>query len=168
MGIVIRDAREDEHAQIGALLQECYRQYLVYAADEPAWKDYFENDIPDVSSRLADSELIVAVVDGEIQGTVTYYPPGRAGVEGWDDGVAAIRLLGVHPRARGRSLGRLLTEECISRARAHGAGALGLHNHHAMDVARALYIRMGFEHYPQNDFSPSPDTVVEAFILRAL
>lgn len=168
MGIVIRDAHEEEYAEIGALLQDCYRQYMVYAADEPAWKEYFDNDIPDVAGRIADSELIVAVADGEIDGTVTYYAPGRAGGEGWGEGVAAIRLLGVHPRARGRSIGRLLTEECVRRARAQGADAVGLHNHHTMDVARALYLRMGFEHFPDNNFAASPDAVVDAFILRAL
>lgn len=161
----IRRAREDEFAALGALLQDSYRQYLTEHSDNPAWRDYLDLDIPDVAGRLPDGIPIVAVMDDRIVASVTYYPPGRGKEDGWGEGVAAIRLLGVPPESRGLGLGRLLTEECLGRARTDGATAVGLHNHPAMAVAREMYLRMGFEPFPENDFRPEPDTLVHAFML---
>ena len=53
-------------------------------------------------------------------------------------------MLVVDPAARGRGLGRLLTEECIRRARRDGAGAIALHTSPIMQVALAMYLRLGF------------------------
>jgi GNAT superfamily N-acetyltransferase len=164
--IEIRTARDDEYAEIGALLQDSYRQYIVGNEDQPAWRAYFDVEIPDVAGRLPDGVPIVALVDGDIAATVTYYGPGRGSEDGWTGDQAAIRLLGVPPRSRGLGLGRVLTEECISRARTDGARAIGLHNHVSMSVARAMYLRMGFVRFPQNDFAADDDTPVEAFILE--
>lgn len=165
MAIEIRNASQHEFAELGVLLQDSYRQYMDANADQPAWRAYFDHEIPDIAGRLPDGTPIIALADGQIAASVTYYAPGRGGSEGWKDGVAAIRLLGVPPSSRGLGLGRLLTEECISRARADGAVAVGLHNHVVMSVARAMYLRMGFEPFPENDFTPDEETHVEAFIL---
>lgn len=165
MSIEIRDAREDEFAEVGALLQASYVQYMEGNADRPAWRRYFDIEIPNVAGRLPDGVPIVAVLDGRIAASVTYYAPGRGGAEGWGPGVAAIRLLGVPPESRGHGLGRVLTEECLRRAQADGALAVGLHNHPSMSVARAMYLRMGFEPFPDNDFEPEEGTTVHAFLL---
>jgi hypothetical protein len=34
-----------------------------------------------------------------------------------------------------------------------------------MDVARAMYLRLGFRRVPEYDFHPAPDFTVEAFQL---
>lgn len=162
----IREAREEEFAELGALLQDSYRQYMADAGDQPAWREYFDEDTPDIAGRLPDGRPIVAIVDGRMVASVTYYAPGRGGSDGWGEGIAAIRLLGVPESSRGLGLGRLLTEECLRRAREDGASAIGLHNHPSMAVARAMYLRMGFEPFPDNDFEPDPGTHVHAFILR--
>ncbi len=54
-------------------------------------------------------------------------------------------MLSVDPEHRGRGLGRLLSEECMARARRDGAGKVALHTGEQMVAARRLYGKMGFE-----------------------
>jgi GNAT superfamily N-acetyltransferase len=132
----------------------------------------YQADILDLEGRADASELLIAEIDGEVAACVSYYPPGAKVAypsptfsETWPAEWAAFRLLAVHPSARQKGLGRLLTEECIRRARASGAPALGLHTTAPMKVAREMYERMGFERVPRYDFQPSPDILVAAYRL---
>jgi ribosomal protein S18 acetylase RimI-like enzyme len=56
-----------------------------------------------------------------------------------------IRMLAVHPECRGSGVGRILTEECISRARRDRSRVVALHTSPIMTVALPMYIRMGFQ-----------------------
>jgi GNAT superfamily N-acetyltransferase len=139
--------------------------------ERAAW-DAYRADIADVSSRAADSEQIIAEADGRVLGSVTFYPPAReahypsqAEVAHWPTEWASFRLLGVHPDARGRGIGRILTNECIARARTLGAPVLALHTTLLMVVARDMYIKMGWKREPTYDFFPMPDFTVEAYTL---
>src|SRR5205814_10435418 len=99
------------------------------------------------------AELFVAELDGRLVGTVTFYPSGPGSAEqGWPNDWAGIRLLGVAPEARGQGAGRALIEALIERARAQGAAAIALHTTERMEVARAMYERMGFVRVPEYDF----------------
>ena len=117
-------------------------------------------------SRRAHATLIVAEEGARILGAVTYYPDGSCeGHAGWPRQWAAIRLLAIHPEARGRGVGRALTAECIRRARADGSRAVGLHTTEFMAIARAMYERMGFVRAPEFDFWPLPELHVMAYRL---
>ena len=70
------------------------------------------------------------------------------------------------PIRRGRGIGRLLTEECIRRARAAACPAIGLHTTELMAVARAMYERMGFVRAPERDFHPIPEIRVMGYRLN--
>ncbi|HVL32915.1 MAG TPA: GNAT family N-acetyltransferase [Actinomycetota bacterium] len=174
-GVVIRDATEADFDRAGEVMVTAYRQYdpvdSTDAAEREAWADYFV-DIADVRSRLESSRLIVAERDGDIVGAVTFYPRGGAHYEGdtvsWPDDWPSFRLLAVHPSARGLRLGKALTEECMRRARELGASVIALHTTVVMDVARAMYERMGFVRVPEYDFYPIPgsDFVVMAYALK--
>lgn len=168
--LTARPAREDELESARAILEAAYRQYEK-ALPEESWNLYLA-DILDLEGRASASELLVAELDGRIVGCVSYYPPGsRASYpsesfsEHWPSEWAAFRLLAVDPAARGHGVGRRLTEHCLERARTQGAPTIGLHTIEAMDVARAMYGRMGFERTPRYDFHPSGETVVEAYRL---
>lgn len=131
----------------------------------PQWRAY-EDEIRDVRRRLPAATLIVAEDGGRIVGAVTYYRDATKETNApWPASWAVFRLLAVHPDARGRGIGRLLTEECIRRARAAGCVALGLHTTHLMDVARAMYERIGFVRVPELDFFPVPQFRVMAYRL---
>ena len=170
VAVTVRAARDDELDQVAALIDAAWREYdeRVRGSEErmASYRGYREHML-DVRSRLDEAELLVAERDGTIVGTVTYYPSvdGVSTGEGWPPGWASIRLLGVHPEARGAGIGRLLTEECIRRARAEGAPTVGLHTTALMSIARAMYERMGFTRLPAHDFVIDDDFIVEAFRL---
>jgi len=164
--IVIREATDADLQATSDVLDAAWSQFDELAGDEPSFLTY-RASVPDVWSRLDEGMLLVAERQGEIIGTVHYYPP-RAELpagEGWPIGWASFRLLGVHPEARGLGVGRLLAEECVRRARADGAPVLGLHTSEWMWVARDMYERMGFARHPEMDFRPRPDFVVTAYRL---
>ena len=162
--IGLRDARDDELDAVADVMVAAYEQYI--PPDPRAeWLAYRE-EIRDVRGRQGSATLIVAEEDARILGAVTYYPDGSDDSHaGWPRDWAVIRLLGVHPDARGRGVGRLLTAECIRRTRAVGCAAVGLHTTEFMAVARAMYERMGFVRVPEFDFWPIPDIHVMAYRL---
>jgi len=170
--LTIRDARANDLDAVSALLIDAYAQYMppplktLTAEERAGWESYRRN-IADVWSRAPISSTIVAERDGILVGSVNYYAPGQADSmdSGWPDGWASIRLLAVSPRARGLGIGRALMDECLRRARADGATTMGLHTTKLMDIARAMYLRLGFARTPAHDFHPAPDFTIEAFRL---
>jgi ribosomal protein S18 acetylase RimI-like enzyme len=171
--VTIRDAREEDLDAVSALLAEAYAQYMPVSAgamtaeERAGWEGYRQN-IADVWSRAPISSTIVAERERKLLGSVNYYAPGQAdSVDApWPDGWASIRLLGVPPEARGLGIGRALMDECLRRARADKATTMGLHTTTLMDVARAMYMRLGFTRVPEYDFHPTPDFTVEAYAKR--
>ncbi|MDQ2912671.1 MAG: GNAT family N-acetyltransferase [Chloroflexota bacterium] len=171
--LTIRDAHEDDLDAVSALLLKAYAQYIpppresLSAQEGAAWEGYRRN-IADVWSRVPISSTIVAERDGKLLGSVNYYAPGQADSldDAWPEGWASIRLLGVSPQARGLGVGRALMDECLRRARADGATTMGLHATKLMDVARGMYLRLGFRRVAEHDFHPTPDFTVEAYRLN--
>jgi GNAT superfamily N-acetyltransferase len=178
MGTTIREARPNEMDAAAEVIDAAYAEYMPSAdavafsdRERAAWAGY-RADLIDVRSRLDHSELIVAEEGGRVLGTVTFYAP-HSGVHyptevehaSFPPEWAAFRVLAVHPVARGRGLGRKLTEDCLRRATELGAPAVGLHTLAMMEVAGALYARMGWVRAPRWDFYPLPDLRVEAYRL---
>ena len=175
--ITVRDARSDELDAIARVMEAAYEEYMPPpdADVSPEYRkafDGYRQDITDVRSRFGTTQLIVAEDGGNIAGAVTFYPPNaraeyptEAEHQDWPAEWAAFRLLAVDPSARGKGIGRLLTEECLRRAQALGAPVVGLHTTMLMNVAREMYKRMGWARAPEYDFYPIPDFVVEAYTL---
>ena len=167
--VSVRLARSDEVEKARVILGAAYGEY---EGSFPAenWAPYLK-DILDLEGRADASELLVAELDGEIVGCVSYFPPGAktsypsdSFSEQWPSDWAAFRLLAVDPWARGSGVGRRVTEVCIEMARERNAPALGLHTTVPMAVARAMYERMGFERAPRFDFQAGT-VLVEAYSL---
>ncbi|HWC13481.1 MAG TPA: GNAT family N-acetyltransferase [Actinomycetota bacterium] len=153
-----------------SVLQAAYAEYSKSFPEE-SWTPYLA-DILDLEGRADVSNLLIAQNHGQVVGCVSYYPPGSKAsypsdsfTAHWPDEWASFRLLAVDPAARGLGVGRRLTELCIERARGAGATAVGLHTTDVMEVARAMYERMGFERAPTYDFHPSDEIAVEAYRL---
>lgn len=159
----LRNARKEELDTVAALLHEAYQQYESLLSPE-MWREYL-SDIVDVRGRWGRSELIVARHGGELAGAVTFYPDAARSGEGWPPRWSGVRLLGVKPAKRGLNIGGALMEECLRRSRARGAAAVGLHTISFMEVAKAMYERMGFVRAPQFDVNVAPGVEVIAYRL---
>jgi GNAT superfamily N-acetyltransferase len=160
--VVVRDTRPDEFDAVGSLIRAAYAEYAP-AMPEGRWERYMQN-ATDLPGRLEDAVLIVAELDNRLVGTITYYPDGALPTSGaWPKGWVGLRLLGVHPHVRGLGIGHALMQECIGRARAQGATAVGLHTTELMAVARAMYERMGFVRAPEHDYRTGAGNVVPAY-----
>ncbi|MGY4623662.1 ribosomal protein S18 acetylase RimI-like enzyme [Bradyrhizobium sp. USDA 4486] len=89
-------------------------------------------------------EIIVAEDGGRIVGAVAYIGPKATKPAFFDPAWPVIRMLVVDPAARGKGVGRQLTEECLRRAERDQAGVIALHTTPIMTVALPMYLRMGF------------------------
>ena len=88
---------------------------------------------------------------------MTFYPEAaRWSVRNWPPGWALVRLLAVTPENRRHGIGRALMVECLRRARAASARAIGLHTDQRMPVPQRLYAQMGFRRAREFDYQPVP------------
>ena len=161
----IRDARTDERDAIRDLTLDAYGVYATLMEPD-AWAGLERAVRRALESEMA--ERIVADDHGVLIGSVMLFPADTASYGEYTGALPApeLRLLAVPASAQGRGVGRALVEECVRRATASGAPAIGLHTSKSMATARALYLRMGFERVPDTDFFPPGAEHVEGYRLR--
>ncbi len=163
----LRDAAEADYAAIRALTLEAYRPYAAIMP-RAVWGALYQA-VTSVLDNLdrQDAEKIVAVRGDEVVGSVLLYPP--TGADSYGQGNASLypelRLLAVAPQARGLGLGHALVDECIRRARSLGAQKLGLHTSDYMEVATALYLKLGFVRATALDFEAAGPHTVKGYQL---
>lgn len=164
--VVIRDARPADREAIRDLTLAAYAEYAAIMTPT-AWAG-LERAVHSALDSDERMHRVVAEHDGRLVGSVMLYPPSADAYGGAGHRVAwpELRLLAVAAEARGLGVGRLLVEECIHRARADGAHAIGLHTSASMGDAMRLYERAGFERAPEFDFQPEGAELVEAYVLR--
>lgn len=155
--LIIRNLRPDESAQLGELLCDVYAQLDGFPtpAEQPNYYAMLAN-IGRFSER-PETQVLVAVSDtGELLGGVVYFGDmaqyGSGGIATTVTNASGIRLLGVSPRARGKGVGKALTQACIALARQRQHGEVVLHTTQAMQVAWTMYEKLGFVRSPDLDF----------------
>jgi GNAT superfamily N-acetyltransferase len=122
--------------------------------------------VDEVLANSGPAEIIVAADGDRIVGSVFLYPGGSSPYPGEKPlAEPEFRLLSVEPSERGKGLGRALVNECIRRAKAAGAVALGLHTSVSFRAAISLYRSMRFERATERDFQPPGAEVVEGYRL---
>lgn len=168
---MIRIARADELDAIARVLADAFGA-LRPPPDDPIAADFerYLAEVTDVRARRHGTELFVAEDGGALIGAATLYLPGHyePAVPGWPDTWAGLRLNAVVPEARGRGVGRALSDARIARARALGASAVGLHTSTQFAVSREMYRRSGWARVPHLDYAPvpgHPELVAEAYCL---
>lgn len=140
--MLIRPYRYEDAASVNAVALAAFAQYKGVYSD---W-DVLERGVRSMTSLADTGEIIVAEIDGKVAGAVGYIgPEGSPRADFFAREWPIIRMLVVHPSARGRGLGRALTKGCCDLAWRDGAKIIALHTSPAMESALELYLRMGFK-----------------------
>lgn len=153
MSLEIRRAREAEFAAIGALTVEIYvgeghvRPESLYIAD-----------LSDTATRAKSADVLAAVREGQVLGSVTIARPQTPYADIARPGELEFRMLAVDKRARGAGVGAALVNTVISTARAEEFEAVVLTTMPLMADARRMYERLGFVHVPERDWKTDAGT----------
>jgi GNAT superfamily N-acetyltransferase len=158
--MIIRDAAIEE---LPFIREQRVNSYEEHAKNIPEghWKALKQAISSDADAQ-EDVERLVAVINGEIVGSVALFPAKIDAYQGLVDELdyPEIRMLAVTPQARGKGVAAALVTECIRRARGQGFRSIGLHTADFMKSAMGLYDRLGFERLPQFDFEPADDGII--------
>lgn len=155
--ISIREAQANELEAVGHLMIDVYSQLEGFPSPEEM-PDYYEM-LANVGERIeqADTKIFAAFSStNELLGAVVYfgnmkdYASGGPDIE--IDKASGIRLLAVGNNARGLGVGKSLTQVCIQEAKDNGHSQVILHSTKVMNVAWAMYEKMGFKRFEQLDF----------------
>jgi GNAT superfamily N-acetyltransferase len=155
--VTIRNATPNEFEALGKLLVSVYSQ-LEGFPNESEQPEYYQMlyNIGDWTRR-PHTELLVAVSDdGKLLGGLVYFGDmqyyGSGGTATSEKNAAGFRLLAVDPVARGKGIGKLLTNECIGKALDANLSQVIIHSTKAMQTAWNMYESMGFKRSEDLDF----------------
>lgn len=153
----IRDARPEEFGRIGELRVAAYRADG-FLSETSAYADTLR-----VLGMDGTGEILAAVDDGHILGTVTLVSWPNGGEVLRDPGEGEIRALAVAAAARGRGIGRALLAAVMRRAAAREVRDLLLLTQPDMLAAQHLYAEAGFGRRPDRDYEYAPGHRLLAF-----
>lgn len=153
----VRNAIPEEFERIGKLMVDVYSQLDGFPKKEDQ-PDYYKMlaNIGELSYK-AHTELLVAIDNqGNIGGAVVYFSDmisyGSGGTATKEKNASGFRLLAVDPKVRGLGLGKLLTLECIKKAKEMDQPQVIIHSTKAMQVAWKMYEKIGFKRSEDLDF----------------
>ena len=155
--ISIRNANSAEHDKIGQLMVDVYSQ-LDSFPKETEQPDYYKMllNMGALANNPA-TEIIIAITPtNNILGVLVnfsdmqYYGSGGAATK--ENNSGGFRLLAIHPNARGQGIGKLLTLECIQRAKNKTLKQVIIHTTKAMMLAWNMYEKLGFKRSEDLDF----------------
>lgn len=156
-GYVIRNAKTSEFEEIGKLMVMVYSQLEGFPkeTEQPAYYKMLAN-IGELTNKPG-AELLVAVdADDKIAGAVVYFSDmryyGSGGTATKEQNASGFRLLAVNPLVRGIGIGKLLTNECIKKAKLANHKQLLIHTTNAMQTAWKMYESLGFKKSADLDF----------------
>lgn len=145
---------------MGRLVEQAYRD----GGEIDASDDYGEV-LRDAEGRARDSQVLVAVRDGRIVGSVTVIPAGARDSEIAVEGELEFRYLAVEREAWGTGVADELVRAVLDRARAQGLD-VAMFIRQGNDAAVRLYARHGFERLPDRDWRPRPDVHLLGMVRR--
>lgn len=137
---MLRDYRDDDAEAIVRVALAAFAEFKQHYSDWPLFTSHVAK-MPELSKT---GEIIVAENGGHIVGAVAYVGPQAPKPAFFEPAWPVIRMLVVDPAARGKGIGRQLTEECLRRAERDQARVIALHTTPIMTVALPMYLRMGF------------------------
>jgi ribosomal protein S18 acetylase RimI-like enzyme len=153
----VRDALPEEFGPIGELRVAAYMADGFLSAASG-----YANTLR-VLGMDGTGEILAAVDDGRILGTVTLVTWPHGGEVLRNPGEGEVRALAVAAAARGRGIGRALLTAVTRRAAAREVRELLLLTQPDMRAAQHLYAEAGFERLPQRDYEYAPGHHLLAF-----
>lgn len=147
MSVVVRPVGPDELPAVGRLTVDAYVADGIIPADHE-----YADQLRDASGRADEASVLVAEDATGVVGTVTVARHGSPWAEIAEPHEAEIRMLAVHPEARGRGVGLLLVRAALDVARSGGAETVALTTLSTMLVAHRIYEGLGFVRAPERDW----------------
>lgn len=154
---IIRNAKPIEFEEIGKLMVHVYSHLEGFPkeSEQPEYYTMLAN-IGELTKKPK-TELLVAVSSqGKIVGGVVYFGDmkhyGSGGTATKEQNASGFRLLAVKPSARGQGVGKVLTNECIRKAKNQKHKKLVIHTTNAMQIAWKMYENTGFQRAEDLDF----------------
>jgi GNAT superfamily N-acetyltransferase len=153
--ILIEEMTDEHKEAVQQLLVESYAQYKHSVEDEEFWNLYVQGMVDSVNSPYVD-RILVAKDGEEIIGTVQLFENAKNSYEGMGMEISItdpfIRLLAVHPKARGKGIARELLEACLLYGKEKNADSVYLFTGEIMEKAIQLYERFGFKRDSRHEF----------------
>lgn len=147
----IRAARPGDHSRITALTLAAYLPALKYGTDDP-----YRATLADSAGRARDAELLGAVQDDLVVGTITLCRPGTPYAEIAAPDELEVRMLAVDPTVQRSGVGAALMAHAHATAAAEGYVAVVLSVIDSNAQAAAFYRALGYERAPDRDWTPVP------------
>jgi predicted N-acetyltransferase YhbS len=160
MRIEIRKARPEEYDRVGEITVEAYLKDDLISPESS-----YVAILRDAGDRAVHAELLVAELDGEVAGSVTYCRPESVYAELAAPDEAEFRFLSVLGPARMHGVGTALIQACVDRARETGYTGIRLSTQRNMRSAHRIYERFGFVRTSDRDWSPVPGVKLMAYRL---
>ncbi|GGG72111.1 GNAT family N-acetyltransferase [Paenibacillus radicis (ex Gao et al. 2016)] len=150
-GLVIRETTASDLPEIESLLLDAYVQYAQVLPEE-VWLGYREDILQNARNNEAWHKLL-AVYENKVVGSVFLFGPSltESDIVKRRAGAPFVRLLAVHPSARGKGVATALIQHCARIAADHGKDFLYLNTSDMMSDAVRLYENLGFERIPEHE-----------------
>lgn len=153
----VRNVKPAEFEEIGKLMIKVYSQLEGFPkeSEQPEYYKMLSN--AGEFANKPETELLVAVsTEGKITGCVVYFNDmkyyGSGGTATLEQKAAGFRLLAVDPFYQGQGIGKLLTNECILKAKYKKLNQVIIHTTMAMQTAWKMYEKLGFQRSEDLDF----------------
>ncbi|WP_146553841.1 GNAT family N-acetyltransferase [Rummeliibacillus sp. SL167] len=163
--ITISNLSEEEKDATREVLLSSYQQYKNSYKTIEEFNEYMSHIEVSLDNPYIDRVLVAKDNDNQILGTLQIYLNSEDAYGRSEPTIHApiVRLLGVHPAARGKGIARKLLQESIDYAKQKGSPSLYLHTGEIMKDAIRLYERFGFKRDHSKEFQKNEDVFVRCY-----
>jgi ribosomal protein S18 acetylase RimI-like enzyme len=156
--VTVRPASDVEYAIAGEL---CVTAYVAGGHLDPS--DGYSDTLRDVAGRADTTQVLVAVREDVVVGSVTICPPESPWAEFARPGEFEFRFLAVDPDKWRQGIGEALVAACEERARQTAASAILIGVIDRNEAGHRMYRRLGFQREPERDWIPVPGVQLLAY-----
>lgn len=163
--IIIEEIVEEDKETVRRLLVESYQQYEHEYTNSQVWENYLNNIKASVDNPNV-KKILIAKSNHDILGSLQLFESSEKAYQKPELEIFSpiIRLLAVHPNARGRGVAQTLIKTVVYFAKSQGADKLYLHSSDKMQKAIRLYEWLGFKRDQTKEFMNN-DILVKCYRL---